>query len=140
LSYTHIIVKMKSESLRKSACLIEIDLDENFVVEHIIKPYIAGGVIFVDGTRAEYQNIEKISVFSSDEEMSQLQVEHAAHASRKTPRERASRLLTRSDTPSPVMTILKSEAVTNSTRKVFNEALGIQMVRPCAKSLPAETE
>lgn len=140
MSHTHIIVKMKSESFRKSAYLIETDLDEGFVVEHIIKPYINGKVIFVDGARAEYQNIEKITVFSSDEDMSELQVVHDTHGPKTTARERASRLLSRSGNAPSVLTVLTSTAVTNITRRAFNQAQGIEMTPRCAKPSPAEAE
>ncbi|MCT4709125.1 hypothetical protein MUA04_02775 [Enterobacteriaceae bacterium H11S18] len=125
MSYTHIIVKMKADGKNKSVSHIETDLDENFVVEHIIKPYIAGEIVIVDGARAESQSIEKITVFRSEEDARQLVVEAQNQVRQGSARERANRIFGGRMAGSDVQSVLRSEGVEQVTRKMFNLALGI---------------
>ncbi|TNV19442.1 hypothetical protein FH968_14590 [Buttiauxella sp. B2] len=125
MSYTHIIVKMKADGKNKSLSHTETNLDESFVVEHIIKPYIAGEIVIVDGARAESQAIEKISVFRSEEDIQQLIVETQNQVKPGSARERAHRLFGGRMAGNDVQSVLRSEGVEQVTRKVFNLALEI---------------
>lgn len=66
MSYTHVIIKMKAKEKKQPTYHVETDLNEDFVLENIVKPYVNGTTIFVDGSRLSAGDIEKISVHSSD--------------------------------------------------------------------------
>ncbi|WP_120509776.1 hypothetical protein [Rahnella bruchi] len=125
MSYTHILVQMKSAEKTKPVLHLEADLDENFVVEHIIKPYIGGERIFIDGSRAEACDIAKISVFESEQTSQELLDEENMKIQSSTTRARANRIFTGNAGKATRLMAIKGASSQNVTRKLFNQAMGI---------------
>ncbi|MFK3662128.1 hypothetical protein ACI2I2_16700 [Scandinavium sp. NPDC088450] len=122
--YTHVLIKMKSDGKNKPVVYAEADLDEAFVVEHVIKPYVNGERIFVDGARANADDIEKISVYASEAESSVLLEEENARNKGVSAREKANRIFSGNVGRASLLSVVQN-AGQNITRQVFNEALGI---------------
>lgn len=69
MSYIHIIVETKASGKTKSKHYIEKDcVDENEVLEDIVMPYLSGKPrILIEGAFVSAGDIEKMSVFKSNE-------------------------------------------------------------------------
>ncbi|TDN46748.1 hypothetical protein [Scandinavium goeteborgense] len=125
MSYTHVLVKMKAEEKAKPVIHVESDLDETFVIEHIIKPYVNGEMIFIDGSRAKSEDISKISVYSSEKSGLELHDEVNGKIKQSSARARANRILTGNVGMATLSSAIKGEGSQEITRKVFNQAMGI---------------
>lgn len=122
MSYTHVVVTMKAKGKAKEVKHIETDLEENFVLDRIVKPYVGGASIFVDGSRIDASDVEKISVFSSDRNSKEL----LADAQRKSDASSA-RAAQQGIFMTGFVTIqgaIQGEGTEDITRKLFNAAQG----------------
>ncbi|MFI3014216.1 hypothetical protein ACH7BS_24175 [Klebsiella aerogenes] len=127
MSYTHVIVTMKAEGKNKPVIHIEADLNEAFVVENIVKPYVNGYPIFVDGARSCSDDIQKIAVYQSDVDSQQLTEDESARIRSSSARDKANRIFSGKAAGPALMNILTQAPSVNITRKVINESLGIDM-------------
>ncbi|RJT35129.1 hypothetical protein [Rahnella woolbedingensis] len=125
MSYTHVLVKMNAAEKAKPLVHVESDLDENFVVEHIIKPFINGEVIFIDGSRARSEDIAKISVYSSEKCGLELHDEENGKIKQSSARARANRIFSGNVGMTTLSSAIKGEGSQEITRKVFNQAMGV---------------
>jgi hypothetical protein len=116
---------MKADGKNKPLTHIETDLDEGFVAENIIKPYTKNEIIFVDGSRVDAENIQKIAVFNSEEESKILLKEESLRAKMASKREKANRIFSGTSKKSLLLNVLKTDSCTDITRRVFNQALGL---------------
>lgn len=123
MSYTHIIVKMHPIGKATAIKHIETDLDKEFVLNNIIKPYIQGSTFFLDGARIDSSKVESIKVFESEKEYTEVynDVKNKADIQRRN-------LASRGGVVMP-MGITKENAIisgeTNEvTRDLFNDAQG----------------
>lgn len=124
MSYTHIIVKMHSIGKASAIKHIETDLENEFVLENIIKPYVQGITFFLDGARIESSKVESIKVFESEKEYSEVynDVKNKADTQRRN-------LASQGGFVMP-MGISKESAIISGetkevTRDLFNKAQGI---------------
>ena len=69
MSYIHIVVETKAVGKAKSKQYIEKDcLDENEVLKDFVIPYVNGNSqIFIDGSFVSKVDIEKMSIFRSED-------------------------------------------------------------------------
>lgn len=123
MSYTHIIVKMHPIGKATAIKHIETDLEKEFVLNNIIKPYIQGSTFFLDGARIDSSKVESIKVFESEKEYTEVynDVKNKADIQRRN-------LASRGGVVMP-MGITKENAIisgeTNEvTRDLFNDAQG----------------
>jgi|AGFS01.1.fsa_nt_gi hypothetical protein len=140
MCYTHVIVTMNTEGKNKSVIHAEADLNESFVVENIIKPYVNGEPLFVDGARSCAENIQKITVYQSEIDSLQLIEEENSRLRNSSARDKANRIFTRNPSSASLINVLNKAPSINITRKVFNQALGIEMISemPAGKHEPSQ--
>jgi len=116
---------MKAAEKAKPLTHLETDLEENFVVDHLIKPYVNGEMIFIDGSRADASEIAKISVYSSEQTSQELLEQEDQKLKSSTTRARANRIFTGNVGKTTRLMAIKSSNTQEVTRKVFNQAMSI---------------
>lgn len=125
MSYIHVLVQMKATDKNKAVVYEESNLEQTFVINNIVKPYVQGGLVFIDGSRAQTENIEKIAVYSSEMSSEELVEAERARNKSSSARERANRIFSGGSMKATLVSALQGADAVNITRKVFNEALGI---------------
>lgn len=124
MSYTHVIVKMKPVGKNKPITHVEPDLDEDFVVKNIITPYVNNSDVFVEGSRIRANDVEKITVFYSDEDGETL-LQKASDRMAASSNRMASQGVFMAGGFATMLMAVQGEGTVDITRKVFNQAQGL---------------
>lgn len=124
MSYTHVVIKMKAKGKDKAVFHVESDLDEYFVLENIVKPYVKSTTVFVDGSRINPNDVEKLSVFSSEREGKLLLADASARMSATSARAAANGIFMGGGVAT-MRHAVQGEGTEDITRKIFNQAQGL---------------